>query len=431
MKLGEGNGIFYGWYIVAVVFMANFMSVGTGFYVLNAFMEPLCTARNWTRTDVNIALVIGTFFAFLSQLLYGTMIIRTGPRILMFIGSIVAGIAFIFLGHAETLPGFYSLYVLLVIGNGAYGGIVANTAVNNWFIIKRGRALGSATMGSSLSGAIIPFIAMIIVLHSDIATAFLGMGLVIMAIAPVSWLVIRDWPENYGMAPDGAEYLSESRAVENNDTKSHGLFSSNTYNKPPDTSASKRPLWTLSMLIRTGTFWKLGTSFGLVMISVVGVMSQLKPRFVDIGFDDMTAMSMMACTALMATIGKYAWGILCDRFDPRRVVLVLVVLNSIGLALALLPGSLMAIILFILIFGFAMGGVTSTYPIIIAHLFGRKSFPAVIRFISLFLILQMSGYVIAGQSFDRMGSYGPAYAIFIALDLIAVFLILSISPPQK
>ena len=90
------NKFFYGWYIAIYAFFANFMSVGSGFYIFNAFMEPLCEARGWTRTDVNIALVIGMFFGIFSQLLYGTLVVRYGARILMFIGPFISGIAFTF-----------------------------------------------------------------------------------------------------------------------------------------------------------------------------------------------------------------------------------------------------------------------------------------------------------------------------------------------
>ena len=188
--------------------------------------------------------------------------------------------------------------------------------------------------------------------------------------------------------------------------------------------------WTLSSLIRTGAFWKIGLGFAIVLAGVSGVMAQLKPRFSDIGFDDITAMIMMSATAFLGALGKYAWGMLCDRFDSRYVVATLIIASGLGLLLSLFHGSLVALILFIIIFGFAMGGVMSTYPIIVADLFGRESFPTVLRFISLFLILELVGLIIAGQSFDRLGSYDPAYVLFIAFDIISALLILSVKRPR-
>jgi len=412
--------IFYGWYIAWIAFFAHFMSVGTGFYAFNAFMEPLCELRRWTRTDINIALVCGTFFGIIGQLIYGTILVRTGVRVLMLLGSIAGGIAFILLMRAELLWQFYLYYILLYLGNGAYGGIVASTAVNNWFLIKRGKALGLATAGMSLSGAVLPMAAMVLILQTGVNGASLIIGAAILTIAPIAWFVVRDWPETYGLFPDGYQpgAEQENEAPENSGATTSGI-------------SSEEVFWTLPKLAGTGTFWKLGISYSMVMIGVVGVMSQLKPRFSDIGFSDMAAMGMMAATAFIGAVGKYTWGLMCDRFESRRVVSILAAVNGLGLGLMLFRNSLPAIILFIIIFGFTMGGAMSTYPIIIADLFGRRSFPSVIRFVSMFLILQLLGYILAGQSFDRTGSYDSAYILFIVLDLLAAILFLTLKRPPE
>lgn len=409
--------MFYGWYIVGVAFLANFMSVGTGFYAFNAFMEPLCDLRSWSRTDINLALVMGTFFGFIGQLIYGTLVMRTGVRILMICGSIAGGLSFILLMHAQTLWQFYLCYILLYLGNGAYGGIVASTAVNNWFQENRGKALGFATAGISFSGAVLPLFALSLILSVGIEGAAWVLGAMILSVTPLALLVVKDWPEQYGLLPDGAPPPQPPE---------------NAAGYPPaKKDTGRQPVyWPLPRLLRTGTFWKIGFSYALVMIGTVGVMSQLKPRFSDIGFEDVSAMVMMAATALVGSIGKYVWGLLCDRFDPRKVAAILAGANAAALGLALCRDSFSALVLFITVFGFTMGGILSTYPIMIAHLFGRESFASVIRFVSMFLILQLAGYLIAGQSFDRLGSYDAAYMLFIALDIVAVFLFISIKNPE-
>ena len=129
--------LFYGWYIVLMAFVANFMSVGTGFYLMNAFMEPLCEAHDWTRTDISLAPGYATIFGLMAQMVFGTIVNRIGARVLMLFGSMVSGIAFFLLIRSETLWQFYACFIVLFIGNAAYGGIVASTAVNNWFIARR------------------------------------------------------------------------------------------------------------------------------------------------------------------------------------------------------------------------------------------------------------------------------------------------------
>ncbi len=422
--------LFYGWYIVAVAFIANFMSVGTGFYAFNAFMEPLCDAYGWTRTQVNMALVIGTPFGFFGQFIYGTLVMRLGVKRLMVAGSIVGGLAFMMLFNTSHLWLFYFYYVLLFVGNGAYGGIVANSAVNNWFIRKRGKAMGIATSGISFSGAVLPLIAMALVLRMGMTGASVAIGAAVLAFAPLFWLVVVDWPEQRGLFPDGD--ATDLYAMDNGAEvlPTPGINVTGTSVSPAEGRPDAHHNWTLGRLIRVPAFWQVGFAYTLVMTGVVGVMSQLKPRFVDVGFSDTTAMTLMAVTALFGALGKYSWGMLCDFINPLRVVSAIMIANGIGLVAALVADSAVAVGVFIFLFGFAMGGVMATYPIIVADLFGRTSFASVFRFMAVFLVLQMSGYIIAGLSFDLTGSYNTAYVLFIALDIVAAVLLLAVKRPQ-
>jgi OFA family oxalate/formate antiporter-like MFS transporter len=424
-----GSTLFYGWYIVAMAFIANFMSVGTGFYLMNAFMEPLCDARHWTRTDVSLALGYATVFSLMAQMVFGTIVNRIGARTLMLTGSFVAGIAFFLLFRAESLWQFYLLFIVLYIGNAAYGGIVTSTSVNNWFIIKRGHALGMATAGVSFSGAVLPPLAMVMILHMGMEPASAIISLLVILVGPIAWMVVKNWPEDMGLSPDGIDSTPGVGAIRQSPEKGQAV-------SPGPGATFIPPLhplqpWPIKRLVRSNAFWKIGMAYALLTAAAVGVMSQLKPRFADIGFEDMTAMWLMAGTAFVGALGKYAWGIICDHFEIRRVAALVAVLNGIGLLFSFISGSPVALILFMVIFGFTMGGIMSTYPILIADYFGREAFPSVVRFTSLFLVMQMVGFLLAGQSFDRTGSYGFAYALFIMFDMVAAGLIWSIAGGRK
>jgi MFS family permease len=187
--------------------------------------------------------------------------------------------------------------------------------------------------------------------------------------------------------------------------------------------------WAPSRIIREPAFWKIGFAFAMVTMGLAGVMSQLKPRFSDLGFDDRTAMIMMGSTAFLGAIGKFAWGALCDHMEARRVVATLMGLTCLGMGFSFFHQSLIALVMFIIIFGFAMGGVMSTLPIIVADIFGRESFAAVSRFLSLFMLIGMPGFIIASLSADLTGSYDAAYGLFMALDIIAACLIFTVKRP--
>ena len=409
--------VFYGWYVVAVSFLCNFMATGTAFYLMNTFMQPLCEERGWTRTEVSMAIFIAGTIGFLSALIYGRLVYSVGPRILMTIGPLAAGVSFALTGMTENLLLFYLGYICLFISTGAMSGIVSGTVVNNWFIMKRGKALGLATTGVSLSGAILPYLALLILSVTSLRNAFILMGVLNLLVAPISWLLVRNRPEDHGLNPDGDISFQDSKASNENGLRLNRLA-----------SESSEELWVLPRLVRVQAFWKTGFAYMLILVGVVGIMSQLKPRFSDIGFDDHTAMLMMAATAFLGTLGKFFWGWLCDHFDSRGVVTLLMSMTALGMAF-ILGKNPVALFLFIFIFGFSMGGIIATLPILTADLFGRESFAMVLKYFIMFQILQNFGAVIMGICFDVTGSYNIAYILFIIQALIAAGLVFSIKRP--
>ena len=89
----------------------------------------------------------------------------------------------------------------------------------------------------------------------------------------------------------------------------------------------------------------------------------------------------------------------------------------------LVPQSMAAVIFFVVIYGFSMGGVVSTQPVMIADSFGREAFPTIARYIWVVVGINCIGYPIMGGSFHMTGSYDAAYGIFIIFNICAVCLI--------
>jgi OFA family oxalate/formate antiporter-like MFS transporter len=412
--------IFYGWYIVIVAFFGHFMATGMVFYIFNAFINPLCETRNWSRTEINAAPGIGFFVGIIGTLICGILIKRVGVRGLMAVGAIVAGTSFATLGLIENIWIFYLGFVFLSLGGAAISGIVANTMVSNWFVLKRGKAMGISSSGISLSGVFLPYAAMLILVWAGIETAFVVIGLMLLILAPIAWLVVKDNPEDFGLTPNGvAEDVKSEIDTSADPTPDYFVNQENGDSE-----------WSLDRLIRISAFWKVGIAYGLMVMCAGPIMFQLAPRFIEIGFNRDQAMLMLALTALFGACGKYVWGMLCDYFEPRRLVALLMALTGLGVFFGLLSGSLLALALFIICFGFSMGGIMSTHPIITADLFGRKSFATVYKYLFLFMALEALGFILMGLSFDFTGSYNAAFISYIFTCLIAAGLVFSVKRPK-
>ena len=253
-SITRSKRLFYGWYIVIVAFFGHFMATGMAFYIFNAFINPLCETRNWSRTEINAAPSIGFLVSIIATFILGFLIKRIGVKRLMTVGAVIVGISFAALGLVHNIWLFYLIFVSLSLGGAAISGIVANTMVSNWFVLKRGKALGIANAGISFSGVFLPYIAMIIIARTNLETAFLFIGLMLLILAPVAWLIVRENPPTNGLQPDGINHQGQPEIAGQTDPS----ISTLTGEENGD------PEWTLAHLVRMGAFWKIGIAYGLM-----------------------------------------------------------------------------------------------------------------------------------------------------------------------
>ena len=198
--------VFYGWKISLLSMSGNFMLQGTVLYCMNAFMEPLCALNGWTRAELNVGMGLATLVGQIAMPLAAGLCARHSLRRLMTIGAFTGGIATILLGGTTSLPLFTLLFTVAWVSTQICGGVVGNALVSNWFHHFRGRAFGLANAGTSLSGVILPLLSMVLINTFSVGTAYLALGLLTCSLAPLSWLMVRDSPQDMRLHPDGRRH---------------------------------------------------------------------------------------------------------------------------------------------------------------------------------------------------------------------------------
>ncbi len=153
-----------------------------------------------------------------------------------------------------------------------------------------------------------------------------------------------------------------------------------------------------------------------------GVLSQLKPRFTDMGADAYPAMILAGLAALFGTLAKYFWGWVCDRATPIMAARALMLCGLGSMCFLLLPPSLASMAAFGLTFGSCVGGLWVVLPAVVAYYFGSPNFLAVYKFVAIFILIRSLGFPIMGISYDICGSYalsdiffGVSFAVALAL----------------
>lgn len=391
-----GEEMFYGWKISLLSMGGNFMLQGSVLYCMNAFMEPLCTAYGWTRAELNISMAVASLVGQLAMPVAASLSTRFSLRYLMTVGALVGGVATILQGMTGNMMLFTLLFTIAWSATQICGGVVGNALMSNWFHYFRGRAFGIANAGTSLSGVVLPLASMVLINHFDVSVAYLVIGLLTCALAPLAWVLVRDTPQTMHLHPDGRRHepvLGRKRPA-------------------PDTS--------FSGLLHSPRAYCMGVAFGLALMVSSSVMSQMKPRFVDLGIAPYPAMLLACSAALCAALAKYAWGWVCDRFTPLTAAHGIMLACALSLCLGFLPASVWTMTIFSLSFGFCVGGLWTVLPAVVSYYYGSGNFLPSYKFVSIFIMLRCVGYPIMGYSYELTGGYGAADMVFVVLLLLSL-----------
>jgi sugar phosphate permease len=189
-----------------------------------------------------------------------------------------------------------------------------------WFTARRGLVVGLLT-GSAAAGQLIflPTFAAITASHGWRAMVLTVTG-VALAVIPVVWFLMRERPEDVGLAPYG-ETGGPRPAAERQQGN-------------PFTLA----LRTLADATRSRDFWLLAGSFFCCGASTNGLIgTHLIPACLDNGIPEVTSAGLLAGMGVFNMVGTTGSGWLSDRVDNR--ILLAVYYSLRGLSLLFLPFS--------------------------------------------------------------------------------------------
>ncbi len=393
--------LFYGWRIVAVAFVADFFAVGFLFYSYGVFFKAIAADLGGSRLGVSVGLVASFSVGSLLAPFLGRALDRYPIRRIMIAGAVVAASGYALVSQVQTLGQFYLVFALLVgVGVTAMGGLSSATLVSNWFVARRGTALGVATIGISLSGLLMPQVATSLIEAIGWRGGYLvyAVATLLCVVPPVAFLV-HNRPEHVGLLPDGAPSVEAAHAK---------------------TAPAERS-WATRELLRDGAFWGLSLFFGFAFFATSGVLVHLVPHATDLGITQYRAAACLSIAAGVGTVAKFGFGYLVDRVSPRLAIALCVAGQLLGLAAIARADTELGLLGGAAIFGGGMGGLVPIQGALIGRFFGRLSYGKVAGLMRPIQIpFHALGAPLAGRVFDSTGSYDLAFAVFGAAYVLAL-----------
>lgn len=415
--------LFYGWYIVAVGFLANVASSFALASTLSIFLKPLTAELGISRGVFSLLRSgEGMIGACLAPLI-GTLVDRYGGRWLMVVGTIIVGVGYFILSHVDNFAQFAGIRLTLVtVGDAMMGYMVVNVVISQWFVRWRGRALAFSSMGVGFAKVCMPIIAAsLLVTFGWRQTWFIfGVTTIGLLVLPALF-VIRRSPEDMGLYPDGAAepaVVSASSAAKKSADDLLWPFS--------------EMVWTRAEAVRTSAFWLLVITFGISSVGVTGLNLHVYSYVTDLGHSAVVAASVMSVIASMQLASPLAWGVLAERIDPRYAAMLRFIVQGVGLGIAISTSNLLCLYGGFFLYGIGLGGNMVLPDILWANYFGRRSLGK-IRGMGLLIsqVLAAAGPPFFGFLFDITGGYGLSFALFGCVLMTSAGLSLMLRAPAK
>ena len=394
---------YYGWVVVAVVFvtMAVAVNARTAF---SLFLPPILDEFGWDRGLAAGAFSFGFLVSALLSPVLGRLMDRRGPRVVMEMGVVLLGAGLLLASLIERPWQLYAtLGVLVGAGSNCLGYTGQALFLPNWFVRRRSFAISVAFSGVGVGSIVLLPALQGVIEQAGWRTACAALGVLALLLAPLN-LLLRGRPQELGLLPDGEAAGAAAAAP----------APSNVVD--PAWAAVD---WTLARAVRTGRFWWIALGYFGGLYAWYSVQVHQTKYLVEVGFDATEAAWALGLVSLVAVPGQIWLGHLSDRIGREWVWSIGCAGFAISylalLALARFPDPAL-LALMVGAQGLLGYGLVSVMGAITAEIFEGRNYGAIFSTLMLAMICGgAAGPWITGLLHDRTGSYAPGFAIALAV----------------
>lgn len=388
---------------------------------LSVFLRPLTEELAVSRGVFSILrsgeILIGAAMA----PLVGPLVDRYGGRWLMAGGALAAGTGFLLLSQVGAFWQFLLLrWALVTLGGVFMCHMVVSVTISRWFVRKRGRAIAIASLGQGLSKVLIPIITAGLFVWLGWRWTWSIFGLLTLALVVIPALIfMQRSPEDLGLRPDGMDEPPATKSA----VSAARLLPQN---------GAEQAIWSWREVLRTRTFWLICLVYGMANIGIAGLNLHVFAYVIDIGFEPITAATVMSIIALTQLGSTLVWGFVGERMEIRRATMIMFLIQAAGLGVALMSNRLVPVYAGFFFYGIGLGGSWVLQELIWAAYFGRLSLGTV-RGLG---VLVTHAFGAAGAPFfgfvhDATGSYVSSFAGFAVALVLSAAVSLSVPAPRK
>ncbi|MBQ7705423.1 MAG: MFS transporter [Selenomonadaceae bacterium] len=318
----------------------------------------------------------------------GGLMEKFGARLTMTLSAIILGATLISMSKFDALWEFYLAGAILGIALTFLMYLGFPTIIPRWFNKKVGLMIGIAAAGSSIGGAIFnPICGMLINSYGWRMTYIILGAAILILIAPISGIFLRNKPADVGLKPYGESKIS-ARQNKNDGYEYRAVL--------------KMPMF-------YGLFM-----FGFLMSTVASVFHFVPKYMATLNFSLEEAATVASAAMIGSMTGKVGLGWINDKSLTAGVITT-IGLGIFGLGLMISASSLNILIGGGFLFGWALAGVFVQTPLLVRAVFGNKSYSQIYSNISIGLTVSAAIAMAAWGYLAEFGGYSSVFIFAIVL----------------
>jgi hypothetical protein len=381
------TGTFYGWRIVAAVFVLATFGWGFGFYGPPVYLHAVREAHGWSLAIVSTGVTV--------HFLFGAIVVANLPRFYKAFGvprvtkvgsvALATGIT----GWALAREPWQFFAAALLSGGGwvTMGAAAVNAIIAPWFARTRPMALSSAYNGSSVGGVVFSplWVAAIGLLGFPMASLVIGTAMIV-TIWVLSDAYYSKTPEKMGLNADG-------------DARGAVVAS---FTLPSARPLPGKQLW------MDWRFVTLAAGMALGLFAQIGLLTHLFSLLVPALGAQPAGFAAGAATAA-AIVGRTLVGWFMPIGADRRLIAggnyVVQILGSLAFLFAA-GDNVPLLLLGVVLFGAGIGNATSLPPLIAQVEFVKED---VVRVVPLIVAISQATYAFAPAAFGLIRDFAPRW----------------------
>ena len=252
-------------------------------------------------------------FGIVICIILGRLINKQSIRLWWGISMIITAIFTAVTGMMHSTIGVVICYIVVYSFSLASAMLLAGEIVGHWFPTKRGVAMGLLTAGYPLSAATTSNIAGQFAGGPGYSVYYIVIGVLAIIVGIVVLIFVRDFPEELGGYPDNNPAFDKEAAAREHQAALEYL---------------KTSKWTALKCLKTGRMWILWLAVGITGFMSMGIMSNFVTKFMVMGYDLNTVLTMLGIAGVLAIPGSIFVGWLDVKIGTKKTGIIV---NALGL----------------------------------------------------------------------------------------------------